>query len=372
MELPLITQAVTLLKNSMAPLIIIPKDPSTDALSAALALLVVLEKTKKSARIVCPDFTLPPGHGFLPKSEAIHHDLSSLQNFIISVDLEKTKLDSLSYDIRDNQLHIYLAPKNGFFEPANVKTSTGAYAYDLVVTLDLTDLEQLGQLYKNNAEFFYRTQILNIDHHPANSRYGHVNLVDLTASAVSESVFEMVQELDPALLDEQVATSLLAGIISKTKVFQSHTVTPRSLAVASHLMAAGGRRDDIIRHLYQTKNLPTLRTWGRALANLKTSDDGRVVWSVVTKADLAASQAAATDAVGVLDELMVNAPTSDYTALFVAANGGTMVYLNHRTQATPPALPSALVRQTPQYLVGQLPGEPEAVAADIIDRLQRN
>lgn len=370
MELPLVTQAVTLLNNSNSPLIIIPPAPSTDALSAALGLLAILEKKKKSVRIVSPDFTLPPGHGFLPKSDAIHHDLSSLQNFIITVDVEKTKLESLSYDIRDNQLHIYLAPKNGFFEPANVKTSAGAYAYDLIIALDLPDLEQLGPLYKENAEFFFRTPILNIDHHPANTRFGHVNLVDLTSSAVSETVFEMIQGLDTTLLDEQVATSLLAGIISKTKVFQSQSVTPRSLAIASHLMAAGGRRDDIIRHLYQTKNLPTLRVWGRALANLKTSDDGKIVWSIVTKADLAASQAQAADAAGVMDELMINAPTSVYTVLFIAAEGGTMVYFNHRAQATVPELPTALVRQTPQYLVGLMHGEPDIVANDIIGRLR--
>jgi len=268
-------------------------------------------------------------------------------------------------------LHIYLAPKNGFFEPANVKTSTGAYAYDLIVTLDLPDLEKLGSLYKENAEFFYRIPILDIDHHPANTRFGHVNLVDLTASAVSETVFEIIQELNSTLLDEQVATSLLAGIISKTKVFQSQTVTPRSLAVASHLMAAGGRRDDIIRHLYQTKNLPTLRVWGRALANLKTSDDDRIVWSVITKADLAASQAQPDDAAGVMDELMINAPTSIYTALFIAVDGGTKVYLNHRPQAIVPELPTALIRQTPQYLVGLMHGEPEVVMNDIIGRLRR-
>lgn len=371
MELPLITQAVTLLKNSTTPLIIIPKEPSTDALSAALGLLAILEKTKKSVRIVSPGFTLPPDHSFLPKSDAVHHDLSSLQNFIITVDVAKTKLESLSYDLRDNQLHIYLAPKNGFFEPANIKTSAGVYAYDLIITLDLADLEGLGQLHKDNAEFFYRTPILNIDHHPANTRFGHVNLVDVTASAVSETVFEIIKELAPDALDEQVATSLLAGIISKTKVFQSQSVTPRSLAIASHLMAAGGRRDEIIRHLYQTKNLPTLRVWGRALANLTSADNGRIVWSVVTATDLAASQAKPADAAGVLDELMINAPASTYTILFVAVDGGTNVYLNHRPEATLPELPSQLVRQTPQYILGHLSGQPETVAEEIVAKLRR-
>ncbi len=369
MELALTTQAVTLLNTSNTPVIIIPKKPTTDALAAAVALLVWLEKGGKSAQVVSPEFTMPPGHGFLPKSDAIRHDLASLQSFIINVDLSKTKLDSLSYDIRDNQLHIYLAPKNGFFEPANVKTSTGQFAHDLIITLDLPDLTHLGPLYKDNAEFFYRTPILNIDHRATNTHYGQVNLVDLTDSSVSEGVFELVTATDPARLDEQTATSLLAGIISKTKVFQSNTVTPRSLAVASHLMAAGGRRDDIIRHLYQTKSLPTLRAWGRALTNVKTTPNKAVVWSTITAEDIRACGATMADAVGVLDELMVNAPAATYYALFIETPEGTRVHLNHRPGANVPALPPEFQRQSPQYITGRVVANLAMATADLLSRL---
>lgn len=333
-------------------------------------MLVALEKKGKSVQIVSPEFSMPPGHGFLPKSDAIRHDLSSLQNFIISVDVRKTKLESLSYDIRDNQLNIYLSPKNGFFDPTNVKTSTGEYAYDLIITLDLVDLAALGPLHQDNAEFFFRTPILNIDHRPANTRYGQVNVVDLTDSSVSEGVFEILKEYDEAVLDEHVATSLLAGIISKTKVFQSNTVTPRSLAIASHLMAAGGRRDEIIRHLYQTKNLPTLRAWGRALSNLQASPNGKIVWSTVTAQDLVASEASPTDIAGVLDELMVTAPGADYYLLFVAIAGATIVHIYHQLTASVAALPPELQRLSPQYCTGQVPGEMNAVVANILQRLQ--
>lgn len=331
--------------------------------------MIILEKKGKSVQIVSPEFSLPAGHGFLPKSDAVQHELTNLQNFIIRVDVGKTKLESLSYDIQGDHLQIFLTPKNGFFEPADVKTSAGAYAFDLIITLDVVDLESLGALHKDHAEFFFRTPILNIDHHATNTRYGHVNLVDVTDSSVSETLFELIKDYDESLLDEHVATSLLAGIISKTKVFQSNTVTPRSLAIASHLMAAGGRRDEIIRHLYQTKSLPTLRAWGRALANLKASANGKIVWSIISAQDLITSQANAIDAAGVLDELMVNAPGADFYVLCIASDAGTIVHINHTPNNAPTSLPDAIVRQSPQYLSGTMPGQPETVANDIINRL---
>src|SRR6185295_1152490 len=234
-------QALNLFRDSRVPLIIIPRSPSTDVLAAGLALLLACERQGKSPHLVSPDFQLPPNHDFLPKSDAVRTSLSSLRSFIINVNVKTTKLESLSYDISGDQLHIYLTPRGGFFEPKDVTTSSGAYAYDLVIALGLATLNELGPLYEQNAEFFYQTPTLSIDHQPGHQRFAQVNLVDVVASSCSEIMFELFQKLDPSILDEQVATALLTGIISNTKGFQAQSVTPRALAISSHLINAGAR-----------------------------------------------------------------------------------------------------------------------------------
>ena len=370
MDLPPLEQASTLLRQSNTPLIILPVDPTSDALAAGLALLIVLEKLGKAARIVSPNFTLPPGHDFLPKSNAVEQRLASLRNFIISVDVSRTKLESLSYDIRDNRLHIYLSPKHGFYEPADITTSPGNYAHDVVITLDLSNPEDLGDLYHDNAEFFYRTPVLNIDHHATNTRYGHINVVDVVASSVSEVVFELLRVLGFEHIDEQVATNLLTGIISKTRVFQNQKVTPRSLAVASHLMSAGARREEIIEHLYQTKTLPTLKLWGRALSRLQSSPDGQLVWTTITAEDLDNTKSRPDDAVGVMDELIVETPKAKTTCLFVSAPEGVIVHIMYQTTAPPTGLPTAIVPHGPQYLRGVMSESLEAVTTTVLQQLR--
>lgn len=356
MELSPIEQACALLRQSTTPLILLPTTPSSDALAAGLGLYVVLEKLGKPARIVSPQFVLPPGHDFLPKNEAVEQRLSALHDFIVTVDTSRTKLESLSYDVQGDRLHIHLTPKQGFYEARDVSTSSGTFAFDLIITLDLPSLEQLGPLYHDNSEFFYRTPILNIDHHAHNTRFGQVNLVDLVASSVSEVVFETLKVLGFEHVDEQVATSLLTGIISKTKVFQNRQVTPKSLAIASHLMSAGARRDEIIAHLYQTKTLPTLKLWGRALGRIQTSPDNRIVWTTITREDLRTTGTKVEDAVGVIDELMVEAAKADATALFIEDGDAALVHLVSVGHEPPARLPPELRAAGPQYFTGRMAG----------------
>lgn len=362
MELSLIEQAVTQLKQSKSLVIIIPEQPSADALAAALALLAALEKGQHNVRVVCPKFSPTTHHGFLPKINVVSPDLTALRDFVITVNIAKTKPDALRYHIKEDTLEIFVTPKKGFFEPTDVKSSGGTFVYDTIVTLDVTSLNQLGPLYHENAEFFYHTPIINIDHHGGNTRFGHINLIDLTATCVSETIFELIKNLDAEWLDEHIATSLLTGIISKTKAFQSRAVTPRSLAIASHLMAAGARRDEIISHLYRTKNIPTLQLWGRALAKIKASPDGRIVWSTVTLEDLKATKSQPIAAAGVLDELMINTPQAEYSCLLVEDEKMINLFV-HSQQPLTRTLPLPLHQESTHFARGQF-AKPLSAAED--------
>jgi len=287
------------------------------------------------------------------------------------VNTKQAPLDSLSYDLVGDQLRVYLTPKKGYYEPKDVVTSPGAFAYDLIFVIGIPDLATLGDLYTTNAEFFAQTPIVALDTQPGHARYGHVNLVDIVASSLSEIVFEVLQRLNPEGLDEHIATNLLSGIISNTKGFQSQSVTPRSLAAASHLITAGARREEIVRHLFQTKTVTTLQLWGRALANIKSTPEGRIIWTSLRRSDLEQTKAASTDALGVLDELMVNTPNTAVAVLFMESNGSVEVHIVTTTSATI-TFPDGVTPQTTSYAVGTLSGGLAEVSTRVIQHLQNS
>ncbi len=322
-------QALETITKSNTIVIALPDNPSTDAVAAGLGLFLALEKINKKVKVVCSNFNMPPAHQFLPKSKEINTNLTALRKFIISLDLSRTKVEELSYNINDDKkLDIFITPKNGFFEARDVTTSASSYEYDLIVVIDAPELEALGKIYDDNTEFFYHTPIINIDHNPANEYFGEINIVDLVATSTSEIVFDLIKEMEHDALDEYIATSLLTGIISKTKSFQSSTVTPKSLTISSHLIENGARRDDIIRHLYRTKSINTLKLWGRALARLKTELDGRIVWSLLNQQDFDKSGATENNLEGVVDELIVNTPKAEIILLFFESVKGITVIVS--------------------------------------------
>lgn len=301
-------QIFELIKQSASVLMCLPESPSTDAIASGLALLAVVEKLGKRGKVVCSNFQLPANHSFLPKSEEIFDELSALQKFVISVDVRKTRVEELSYAIEGDKLNIYISPKDGYFQGTDVSTTTGDYAFDLVITVDSHDLQSLGRIYEMNTDFFYHTPIVNIDHAASNEHFGQVNMVNVTATSTSELVFELVKDWGNDILDEYIATNLLTGMISKTKSFQSGTVTPRSLAIASHLISQGARREEIVKNLYQSKDISTLKLWGRALSRLEADAEHKIVWSLLSPEDFTSAGATETALPDVIDELIINTP----------------------------------------------------------------
>jgi nanoRNase/pAp phosphatase (c-di-AMP/oligoRNAs hydrolase) len=333
MERTPIQQTIEVINKSSNVVIALPKEPSTDAVASGLGLFLALEKLNKKVKVVCNEFVVPPTHQFLPKSKEIHTGLTALRKFIISLDLTRTKVQDLSYDIADNKLNIFITPKSGFFEPRDVTTSVSSYDHDLIIIIDALDLEALGKVYDDNTEFFYNTPIVNIDHHPANEYFGQINVVDLVATSTSEIIFELVREFKEPVLDEYIATSFLTGIISKTKSFQSNSVTPKSLAISSHLIENGARRDEIIKNLYRTKSINTLKLWGRALARLKTEQDGKIVWSLLNQQDFIKSGAREEELDGVIDELIINTPNAEAVILLYESGQQSVKALVNTVQA---------------------------------------
>jgi len=242
-------QFFELVKKSKKPLITFKEHYTGDALASALALQNFLAKNNKEADIACHAFELQPNYKFLKQTEKIKNQLDYLKKFVISLDLSENKIKDFTYSLEDKKLHIYLTPEKENLHEKHIKFNPGHYHYDLIITLDTDLLESLGHIYEKNTDFFYNTPIINIDHSPDNENYGQVNIIELTKTSVAEIIYDLIEEHNQEFLDQEIATTLLTGLISKTKSFRSANVTPRALNIASQLITSGAQRDLIIEHL---------------------------------------------------------------------------------------------------------------------------
>lgn len=295
-------------KRADSILIAFQHDPHHDGAASALALSSILKKMGKRVDVVCDGWLCPTEIQFLPDTILIKQKLEQIQKFVIEVDVSQTPIKELSYDVKEGKLRITLVPKTGNWQAGNVSSKPADYRFDLICTVGTPDLESLGKLFKIHPDFFYHTPIINFDHNPGNEHYGQINHININTTAVCELLFELINKIDRHLIDEPVATCLLTGMIGKTKSFKTANVTPKTLGIASELVALGAKRELIVHHLYRTRTVPVLRLWGRALARLKHDPSTKLVWTVLSRQDFLHAGADAAALPGVIDELIINAP----------------------------------------------------------------
>lgn len=335
MALNLNQQIQEAINRSRQILITFRQNGNGDAIAAALALGQILQKQNKQVEIACDSFATPGQLKFLPFIQNIKPQLSPLQKFIIKIDITKNKLESLSYDVKDGQLYIYITPRGGLINRSDVQTAATDLKFDLIIILDSPDLASLGKIYENNTEIFVRTPTLNIDHSPSNEHFGKINLVDISAAATCEILFELLSQIAPEQIDADIATLLLTGLIVKTKSFKMPNINSRALDNASRLVELGARREEIARNLYRNRSLATLKLWGRALARLKNDARLGLVSLTLTKEDFLNSGAAPHDLPEIIDELVVNAPEAKIIVLLYekGADVEGIISVNRRLDA---------------------------------------
>lgn len=308
MALTQIEQIKTLIDDAKHILVTFRKDGSGDAIASALALLLFLEKQQKTVDVVCDSFVLPKQFRFLKKSKAITNAFTHLQKFIVTVDVQETGVEELSYDLKNEKLRIFVTPKKGLLTRDQIRTAQTDFKYDLIITLDTQSLDTLGALFNTTSELFYKTPVINIDHNTSNERFAQVNHIDVTASSTAEVLFQLLRKLSDENIDEHIATALLTGMIAQTRSFKSERVKPHSLSAASTLMNIGADRENIVHHLYQTRTIPTLKLWGYALTHLQHNAEKGFVWSMITRDDFVRCGAEESDLQDVVHELIANSP----------------------------------------------------------------
>lgn len=296
------------IKKAKNILITFNKTWNGDAIASALAMYLVAKKLQKNVEIIADKFSTNTLFSFLPAFEKIQTAIVNDHKFVISLNTEKTKVGQVKYETKENTLEFIVSPKEGFFKPEDVKIVSQNFKYDLIIVFDSSDLESLGEIYDNNAEHFYKIPIINIDHHATNEQFGQINHIELTAIATSEILFNLITDYSRDLVDENIATCLLAGLIAKTKSFKTQNITPQSLAISSQLVAMGAKREEIVNKLYRSRSLNVLKLWGRVLARLASNADNSLVWSVLTASDFEKTESNENDLKEVIDELIINIP----------------------------------------------------------------
>jgi phosphoesterase RecJ-like protein len=168
----------------------------------------------------------------------------------------------------------------------------------LVVFLDCGNIDRMPVDFLRSEG----TQIVNIDHHHDNTRFGTVNLVAVGASSTAEIVFGIAREIG-AELTPPIADALYVGLVTDTGRFQYENTSAAAHRMASDLIEVGVSPHQVHRRLFEELPYQRLLLLSRALQSVARYDDGAITLASLTCRDFSETEALETDSEGIVDHL---------------------------------------------------------------------
>jgi phosphoesterase RecJ-like protein len=171
----------------------------------------------------------------------------------------------------------------------------------LLVTFDTGSVLRLGSL-ADRVEA--AGDVLVVDHHASNTRFGTLNVVDERAASTASMVVELVDALGLEVSAE-VAACAYTGLVTDTGSFKYAGTTPEVHALAGRLLATGIRHDLISRAIWDTSPFGYVKLLGLVLARAVLEAEAvgglGLVWTAVGADDLHRFDLAMSDVEGVID-----------------------------------------------------------------------
>lgn len=239
-------QIVERIKQSTNILVTVSNNPSVDALSAALAFTLMLNKLDKHATAVFSG-AIPPAIKFLEPAKTFEHNVDSLRDFIIALDKEKA--DRLRYKVENDVVKIFITPYKTTITDKDLQFSQGDFNVDLIIALGVESREELDKAITAHGRILHDATVATINAANQKSSLGSVDWQDAAASSLCEMLMSLSEALQAGLLDQQISTSLLTGIVAATERFSNQHTTPRVMTMSAQLMAAGANQQLIATNL---------------------------------------------------------------------------------------------------------------------------
>ncbi len=154
-----------------------------------------------------------------------------------------------------------------------VKPTDGAErSFDLVIVLECPDVQRTGDV---SGMIDDGTKLINIDHHPDNTDFGDINLVDTRAAAVGEMLAEIFLDTEYKI-DSDTATLLYSAILTDTGRFRFESTSRRTMEIAGKLIEAGANPRQICDNIYFSYTESILKLTGEVLSKARLFEAGKV------------------------------------------------------------------------------------------------
>lgn len=220
-------------------LVVLPKNPSFDAVAAGLSLFVSLKNYGKKLGVFCPTSMLVEFNR-LVGVEQVTDSLGSKNLTVALRDYPANNVERVSYDIENNEMRLTIIPKDGAAPPTaeQITTFYSGMSSDTVIFVGVDDEAQFGELGKELQKVPQIISILD-DRRPQGfpRRRGVLEFVEPMSSCLSETIGLLLTSSNLPL-DGDIAGNLMLGVRESTGNLTSNKVRAETFELLAHFMRA--------------------------------------------------------------------------------------------------------------------------------------
>lgn len=189
--------------------------------------------------------------------------------------------------------------KYRFLPGARLIRRSLAKKVDLAIAVDCASSKQLKDSFKI---FKSAKNILEIDHHEVRRSFGNIQLVDVSAAAVGEIIYRLVNMLGIEI-NSAIGTNMLISIIIETGFFHLPNTRWMTLHICSDLLKKGIDFSSIINSIFWNKSRNEILLSGITLSRTRFEQAGKLAWTYINKEDFRKVRGKDEDVDAVADEL---------------------------------------------------------------------
>ncbi len=226
------------LKQANNILVTVSNSPSVDQLSAAIGITLLLNKLGKHATAVFSG-DIPSTIEFLQPEKTLEKTTDSLRDFIIALD--KARADKLRYKVEDQMVKIFITPYRTSITDKDLEFSQGDFNVEVVLALGVNEQKDLDQAITSHGRILHDATVISVNTKDGVS-LGSLDLVQPDASSLCEILLDLGLTLKADVLDGQMATAFLTGIVAETNRFSNEKTSSETMQLSAKLMAAGANQ----------------------------------------------------------------------------------------------------------------------------------
>jgi hypothetical protein len=234
-------------KQATRFLVTVNANPTVDQLAACIGLTLLLNKMNKHATAVFSG-KVPSTIEFLQPQKTLEASPDSLRDFIISLD--KNKADKLRYKVEDDVVRIYITPYRTSLTEKDFIFSEGDFNVEAVIALGVAQRANLDTAITAHGRILHDATVISLNAGQGKAPdLGQINWQDPQASSLSEMLVSISEAFGTGLIDAQIATAFLTGIVAETQRFSNKKTSPKVMTMSAQLMAAGANQQLIVSKL---------------------------------------------------------------------------------------------------------------------------